>query len=63
VKNFVPNVKINFIKNYLIYFRFFLYLVDLTGSDEDSILNDQILKLLKVPFNEKDLKMIETKLR
>jgi len=50
-----------YFKNYF----FFLYLVDITGSNEDAIFNDHIVKILrsvKIPFNEKDLIIIETKL-
>jgi hypothetical protein len=38
--------------------------VDKTGSNEDAIFNDHIVKILrsvKIPFNEKDLIIIETK--
>lgn len=44
----------------------FLYSVDTRGSDEDAILNDHILRILQdvqKPFNEKDLLIIDTKLR
>jgi hypothetical protein len=59
VKNFVHNVTINFcFKGFLISV---IYLVDTRGSDEDAILNDQILKILqgaRLPLIEKDNELL-----